>query len=441
MGSGIGGSTSLYGAALLRPSPDDFHPGRAYGRRLDRSVWDWPVSYEQLAPYYQQAEELYHVAADILDDPSPIPRSSARSCDSPLPLAPINQQVMTRCRRAGLNPFRLPLAIQAADCLRCSHCAGFSCPTGARRDAALLLQEAVAARAPVTVLSGREVSRIVRNGRRVEYVEVKNRVSDRVEVYRADRYVIAAGAIGTPCILQRSGLEHPVLGRNYMMHYSPLVAGVFSKATQAHSSFVKQIGFADFYFGTPELSEKMGLVQSLPAPGPLMLRKSGLRYVPAALLNLLRRHLLPFVGIVEDLPNPQNSVSTGKRGGVRIRHQFSEFDRKRGAALTRAMRTMLRTSGAVHTVAKEIPAAEHVAHQCGTARFGRNPKHAVVDQDCRLFQYPEVFVVDGSILPTSLGVGPSLTLMANALRVCDVLKREIRCASRPAIPEGVTQSL
>jgi choline dehydrogenase-like flavoprotein len=435
MGSGVGGSTSLYGAALLRPAPDDFHPGRSYGSRLDRSVWDWPISYEQLAPYYRQAEQLYHVAADNRDDSSPIPASSVRTRDSPLPLAPINQQVLTRCRQAGLNPFRLPLAIQADDCLRCSHCAGFTCPTGARRDAATLLQQA-----PVTILSHRDVIRIVRKGRRVEYVEVKNLQSGRLEYYRGDRYVVAAGAVGTPCILQRSGLEHPVLGRNYMMHYSPLVAGIFTWSTQAHASFIKQIGFADFYFGTSELKEKMGLVQSLPAPGPLMLKKSGLRFIPKVLLNQLRRHLLPFVGIVEDLPNPQNTVSLRERGSVEIAHQFSRYDRMRGAALTRAMQAMLRTAGAIRTVAKEIPAAEHVAHQCGTARFGKDPKHAVVDQDCRLFQQPDVFVVDGSILPTSLGVGPSLMLMANALRVCDVLKREIRCAAGAVVPEGVTSS-
>ena len=66
---------------------------------------------------------------------------------------------------------------------------------------------------------------------------------------------------------------------------------------------------------------------------------------------------------------------------------------------------------------RSFPSREHVAHQCGTLRFGRDPAHAVVDADCRWFGRPNLFVVDGSVLPTSMGVGPSLTIIANALRV------------------------
>jgi choline dehydrogenase-like flavoprotein len=66
-----------------------------------------------------------------------------------------------------------------------------------------------------------------------------------------------------------------------------------------------------------------------------------------------------------------------------------------------------------------------VAHQCGTLRLGNDPAHAVLDADCRLYANPAVFAVDGSFLPTSLGVGPGLTIMANSLRVASTVVAEL----------------
>jgi len=101
------------------------------------------------------------------------------------------------------------------------------------------------------------------------------------------------------------------------------------------------------------------------------------------------------------------------------------YDRQRGRELGRLMAVVLRKAGARLCLSRPFPSDEHVAHQCGTLRFGTGPDHAVLDADCRLFGQPNVFVVDGSFLPTSLGVGPALTIMANALRVADVVTREL----------------
>ncbi|MEQ9406157.1 MAG: GMC oxidoreductase [Fuerstiella sp.] len=292
------------------------------------------------------------------------------------------------------------------------------------RSAGHLVREAVARRKALTVLENCEVTSLNRAGNRLDSVTVRNRESDQVSRYRATRYVLAAGAIGSACILMRSGFEHRQLGRNYMMHYSPLVVGIFATATEADTRFVKQVGFGDFYFGTADMPAKMGLVQSLPAPGPLMLKKAGMQRLPNLLLTQLRRRMLPFVGIVEDLPDPQNLVQLSANGHIHLRHRFSDYDRRRGTAMSKAMCRLLRTAGAMYCVSRKLPSEEHVAHQCGTIRFGTDPEHAVVDRNGRMFEQEDLFVVDGSILPTSLGVGPSLTLMANALRVADILKAE-----------------
>ena len=196
---------------------------------------------------------------------------------------------------------------------------------------------------------------------------IRDRRSQSSTTYRAPCYALAAGAIGSPAIALKSGLEGPQVGRNYMMHYSPLAAGVFAKPTGRDESFIKQVGFADFYFGTPDYRRKMGIVQSLPVPGPLMLRKTGMRRWPAGLVGSLRRRLLPLVGIVEDLPDPRNRVFLKESGAIALAHQFSRFDRLRGAFLANATRfeTRRRRDSAHQTV--PVPGAcrapvRHVAH-------------------------------------------------------------------------------
>lgn len=425
MGGTVGGGTSVYGAAMLRPHPSDFQPGRHYGSRIPREIWDWPVAYEDMTSHYDAAEALFGVAYGRDEDCGVLPAPSRLVANPPLPLAPINRRMIEANRARGLSPFPLPLAIDSARCLRCDNCAGYLCPTGARRSTSQLLDEAMQAGAPLVTLHQSEVEAFERTAAgQIDGVRVRERASGAVTRLRARRYALSAGAIGSAVVLLRSGVAHPHLGRNYMFHLSPIVVGVFARATGADQTFVKQVGFADFYFGTRAHPHKLGLVQSLPAPGPWMLGKASSRHVPHAVWRFLRRRMLPLVGIVEDLPAPTNRVVLRGDQSIAIEHAFGDYDVARGRVLAKHMRQILRRTGAIATGPRMVASPEHVAHQCGTIRFGRDPRHAVVDRDCRLFAHPEVFVVDGSIMPTSLGVGPSLTIAANALRIADVITRE-----------------
>jgi choline dehydrogenase-like flavoprotein len=335
-------------------------------------------------------------------------------------MAPINERLIKSNRAGGLRPFRLPLAIDSRTCLRCSSCAGYLCPHGARRSAAQIVDEAVS-RGNVHLATNTEVERLEVGGNGpICGAVVRERGTGVARTVRARCYAMAAGAIGSPAILLRSGIEGPHVGRNFMMHYSPIAVGTFAKSTHADRTFVKQVGFADYYFGTPAMPEKMGIIQSLPAPGPLMLAKTGLRRWPRWILNFLRRQMVPLAGIVEDLPHPNNRIMLQRDGSIALEHEFSDFDRRRGTALGREMCRILRRAGALFCALRSFPSREHVAHQCGTLRFGSDPQHAVVDRDCRMFARPNLYVVDGSVLPTSMGVGPSLTIVANALRVAQV---------------------
>jgi choline dehydrogenase-like flavoprotein len=425
IGGVLGGGTALYGAALMRPSRDDFLPGRSYGKRLPPSLWEWPIKYEQLEPYYGEAESLYRVAGAAEDDFGPLgkPRSFPGKLQ---PVKPINRILMSANRAAGLRPFRLPLAIDFQSCLDCDACPGYICPTGARQSSAQLLDATLSAGSRLQVLTNTEAERLCRDaGGKVSGVLVRDRTSGKETVYQARRYALAAGALGSPALLLRSGIDGHLVGRSYMFHLSPIVAGVFLRRTGGEQSFIKQVGFADYYFGTHGFRHKLGIIQSLPVPGPRMLTKTGGKYLPPRLVGALRKRMLPLVGIVEDLPNPANRVTLDGEGRPQLQHAFAPYDVKRGRFLSQLMKQILERAGAVACLARPFPSEEHVAHQCGTLRFGTSPADAVADADCRLFDQPNVFVVDGSIFPTSLGVGPALTIMANALRVAQVVLREL----------------
>jgi choline dehydrogenase-like flavoprotein len=429
MGGGLGGSTALYGAALMRPSRDDFHPGKTYpgkngGDSLPRALWDWPIPYETLEPFYSEAEALFGVAGCDADDFSWLPKPAQGFPLQPLPVHPINQRLMHVNSKHGLRPFRLPLAIDRARCLQCHACPGYLCPNGARRSSAQLLD--TSAQDTLHVLTSVEAEKLSVDGKGdPDGIAAVDRCTGRRDVYRARRYVLAAGAIGSPLLLLRSGMTHPLIGRNYMMHFSPVVIGIFADRLNGHEGFIKQVGFADYYFGTRNYPHKMGLVQSLPVPGPLLLQKAASRWLPRTCLDVLRAHMLPLVGMIEDLPNPVNRVYWGSHGQPCLRHRFAPYDLERGKRLARLTARILRRAGAAFCLASHFASEEHVAHQCGTLRFGTDPAHAVLDPDCRMFGHPNVFVVDGSFMPTSLGVGPALTIMANALRVARIVAREV----------------
>lgn len=426
MGGVFGGGTSLYGAALMRPSEEDFHPGRYYGARIPRSIWDWPIAYQNLEAYYTEAETLYDVSGCADDDVRPLQKPQNGYPHKPLLPQPINQRLIAANRVRGLRPFRLPLAIDFGRCLQCESCAGYVCLNGSRRSSARLVEQGVEERFSLDVLTGIEVERFSRHtSGRIDGVQVRDRATGRPAEYRAKRYALAAGALASPSLLLRSAVEGPWIGRNYMMHLSPIVIGLFRQPTGGDEAFVKQVGFADYYFGTRHYPHKMGIVQSLPVPGPLMMRKVTARSLPRRVIQFMRQRMLPLTGIIEDLPNPANRVSLGNDGQAQLRHRFSRYDLERGRRLSRLMRRILRNAGALFCLAKSFASSEHVAHQCGTLRFGADPAYAAIDPECRLFGQPNVFVVDGSFFPTSLGVGPALTIMANALRVADVVTREI----------------
>jgi choline dehydrogenase-like flavoprotein len=422
VGGIAGGSTSLYGAALVRPSREDFRPGDHYGERIPGCLAEWPVGYDTLAPYFDEAENLYRVAGDAL---APFPHLGQRGSPYPgrlPPLEPFNARLARAMDECGYRPVRLPLAIDFDRCLRCARCPGFACPNGARASSLCAALGPAVERHGAVLWTRTEALRLETWGRRVRRAVLRRRETGEVFAVSAESFVVASGAVGSPVLLQRSGLggRSGQLGRNYMFHAGAVAAGVFPRPTGIADRFGKQLGFSDLYRGGPGFPHKLGYAQMLPIPGPATLAAEAPVPMPAPWARWLHARTVALAGIVEDLPDPANRVEAAADGGIRIHHRFGRYDALRSRWYLGALRRVLQVAGAV-TVLGALAVRDdlHTAHQVGTCRFGRDPDTSVLDPDCRLHEADNLWVADGSFMPTSLGVGPALTIAANALRVAD----------------------
>jgi choline dehydrogenase-like flavoprotein len=426
VGGVTGGGTALYGAVLLRPSPEDFNPGKFYSQYISRNQWDWPVSYDDLESYYEQAEDLFRVAADAR---SPMPHVGKRR--SPYPqtpgrMVPISKWVARGVERCGYMPFRLPLAIDNSSCLLCPSCPGYMCPTDARSSSLNCCIEPAVSEYGLEVWDDCEAMELAHEtaagsvDARIKSVNVR-KGGQTIEV-SAETYVVAAGSIGTPVLLQRSDLgeQSDQLGRNYMYHGGGIAVGMYYHPTGAADIFAKQIGFTDLYFGTDDFPFKLGYAQVLPIPGPLSIVENLPFQIPKSVARFMHQRMISIAGAVEDLPQSANRVRLLRDGRIDVRHKFHPFDKFRAKFFKQELVKVMWASGAQMVVGATGDKDEtHVAHHVGTARFGTDPDHAVLDPNCRIFGTENGYVVDGSFMPTSLGVGPALTIIANSLRVCD----------------------
>ncbi len=431
VGGVTGGGTSLYGAVLLRPSPEDFNPGKWYSQYIPRKQWDWPVSYDDFESYYEQAENLYRVAASARNPMLHVGKRGSPYPQTPDHLVPISKWIARGVERCGYTPFRLPLAIDKSTCLRCPSCPGYMCPTDARSSTLNRCIEPAMRDNNLDVWDDSEATELI-------YETVPGAVDARIKSVRvrkdrqtieatAETYLVAAGAIGTPVLLQHSDLggQSNQLGRNYMYHDGGIAIGIYYHPTGAADIFAKQIGFTDLYFGTEDFPFKLGYAQVLPIPGPLSIKENLPFPLPESVARFMHERMVTIAGAVEDLPQAENRVRLLRDGRIDVRHKFHPFDTFRANFYKRELVKVMWASDAQMVVGATGEADEtHTAHQVGTARFGTDPDAAVLDPNCRIFGTENGYVVDGSFMPTSLGVGPALTIIANSLRVSDYILAE-----------------
>ena len=437
----VGGNTKFYGAALFRLRKEDFGELRHHGGVSPA----WPISYDDLEPYYSQAERLYHVHGARGEDPTE-PPAIAPYPHPPVRHEPRIQHLAEDFARLGLRPFHTPLGVMLDEknphksaCIRCETCDGFPCLLNAKSDAQVCAVDPALAHPNVTLLTGALVQRLETSpsGREVSKVVVMR--DGTREEYSADIVVVSCGAINTAALLLRSVNDrHPrglanrsdIVGRHYMGHTNS-VQMALSKCPNP-TIFQKTLSFNDFYFGSPEWPYPMGHISFVGKLDAVTLRAGAPAIAPNFTLELMAQHSLDFWLTSEDLPDPNNRVTVDRTGKVVLSYtpnNLEAHDRLK-AKLQDALKQQ---SCPVHGhechqglfarnlyVGQRIPLAG-VAHQNGTIRFGLDPKTSALDVNCKAHDLENLYVVDGSFFPSSAAVNPALTIMANALRVGDHL--------------------
>ncbi len=437
----VGGNTKFYGAALFRLRKEDFSEIKHHGGISPR----WPISYDELAPYYDEAERIYQVHGERGEDPTE-PHASNPYPHPAVSHEPRIQALSDHFQNIGLKPFHTPLGVQLNEkdprksrCIRCETCDGFPCLVSAKSDAQVCAIDPSLRYPNVSLLTNAKVTRLrtSSSGREVSAVEVE--VNGAKEEFSGDVIAISAGAINSAALLLHSANgNHPrglanrsdQVGRNYMGHINS-VQMALSKCPNP-TVFQKTLSVNDFYFGSAEFPYPMGHISFVgkidgqtPKAGPAAI-------APGFTLDLMAKHSLDFWLTSEDLPAPDNRVTLDKGGDIVLAYTpNNEEGHKR--LIAKLHEILKKQNCPVHEghcheglfarnlfLGQRIPLAG-VAHQNGTVRFGDDPNTSVLDRNCKAHDLDNLYVVDASFFPSSGAVNPALTIMANALRVGDHL--------------------
>ncbi len=356
-------------------------------------------------------------------------------------------RLKTHWESQGWRPFSLPLGVKldqdhpvTSTCIKCKTCGGYPCLLRAKSDARTLAIEPLLSLPNVTLLPGRKAVRLETDGPGGRVTEVVCQTAQGEERWSGDIVVVAAGAANTAALLLAShGPAHPnglangsdQVGRNYMFHTGTAMVSL----TTGHMdvTFPKTLAVNDFYWDDPRggFDMPMGHIQLLEYMSGQTLEGQVSDWLPTALIpaplaGAVASRLLSMLVISEDLPLPGNRVLVGNNGQITLDYQFNNLE-----GHNRLVQTLKESLAGF--VDHAHPISQHhfqldsllplygTAHQLGTTRFGADPKSSVLDIWCKAHELDNLYVVDTSFFVTSGAVNPTLTTVANAMRVGDHL--------------------
>ena len=425
----VGGNTKVYGAALPRLREADFGEVQHAGGVSPH----WPISYDELAPYYDRAERLYWVHGEVGVDPTDPPRSGPFPFP-PMPPDPYMEELAERFRSQGLHPAPLPVGLdyrRGGRCVRCGTCDAFPCRVLAKGDAEACAVRPAIESSNVELWTKSFVSRVMSNatGDRVTGVEVE--CGGELLRVEAEIVAVACGAVNSAALLLRSATDRRqqglanssgLVGRNYMVHTNSVLVAIDPRRPNP-TVFQKTISINDFYHAgvDPEFPFPMGNLQPIGKLQAAMMRAVAPR-VPDWSLRAAARQSVDWWVMSEDLPDPANRVTLDGSGNIVIHwrpNNLAAHDR-----LMRQAKTMMRRAGYPILLDRQMGIATN-SHQCGTLRFGHDPDRSVLDTYCRTHDLDNLYVVDASFFPSSTAVNPALTIAAQSLRVGDHLRERL----------------
>ncbi len=441
----VGGNSKVYGAALFRLREKDFDEV-VHQHGISPA---WPLKYDAFEPYYTEAEKLFAVHGQRGEDPLEPPASG------PYPFAPVSHEPKIQAlndafTKEGLHPFHLPLGIKLDEkngkptptsiCIRCDAFDGFPCLLNGKADAQVMcVDPTLAAHPNFELLTNAYVSKLETDadGKTVTGVHVDR--NGEQERYTADIVVVACGALSSALLLLRSGNDkHPnglangskQVGRNYMRHNQSVLMALLKEPN--HTIFQKTLAVSDFYFGADDWEFPLGLIQMCATSHADQIKGEAVApwmdWLPDLPFDVMATHSMDFWLSSEDLPRAENRIyydggkvvldvtEQGQEAHQRLKKKLEKYMTRVGAHPILVERSLY--------LGKDIPISG-TAHQAGTCVFGTDPAKSVLDLNCKAHELDNLYVTDASFFPSIGAVNPTLTIIANALRVADHLKQRL----------------
>ena len=409
-----GGNSKFYGAVLIRYRAQDFAPLRHMGGTTP----GWPLTYAQMEPHYQAAEDMYQVRGVLDEDPTE-PAHSGSYNFPPVPDEPAIADLRRRMQSVGLHPSSLPLGVDIAAWLKGGQTPWDAFPgiTVGKMDAESVGLAYALQHPNVTLQTDTRVMRLIADADgRITGMEVMR--SDTRTVLSAPIIVLCAGAVQTAALLLASadavrptGLANrsDQVGRNFMNHNLSAVLALHPFRRNP-SVYQKTLQINDFYLGGGPQGEPLGNIQLLGKISGAILASD--TPIPLPLARWIANRSVDLLAMSEDLPNPDSRV-TVKNGQISLDWKRSNWAAH--MALVAKLKEKLRRAGYPIVLSRAFD-RRTPSHQCGTARMGADPATSVVNPNCRAHDHANLFIVDASVLPTSAAVNPALTIAALALR-------------------------
>ncbi len=423
VGCAVGGSSIHYGATLERLDAADFAALDGSGGHVPA----WPISYAELVPFYEAAEELYGVKTTF--DAQALAR-----------LSEWDRALMENLQRKGMHPDLQHVAMKYD--VSCEECTGRICPKKCKSDASVACLDVALKESSCQLLESCDVQSLEAN---TECVSAVKAIHDgRLLSLRAKVVVLCAGAFQSPVLLLRSANEFwpeglanrsGQVGRNLMFHTADILAVWAPRRLNRIGRQKKSISIRDFY---RQQGDRIGYVQSMGLEigrGAIamylknVLRRAGISNelllsllvkIPSHMGAALLGDASVFAAASEDDPDPENRVclDPSEPNGAYFIYTVSEDLRRRGEALRRAFRS---ACGPWRVVPLAPTLSMNYGHPTGTCRFGDDANTSALDRNCRVHGVANLFVVDASFMPRCGAVNPSLTIAANALRVASAI--------------------
>jgi len=453
----VGGGSVHYTTNYWRFHPEDFHERSVLGAIPGADLRDWPITYDELEPFYTKAE--WELGISGLGGSNPF--DGPRSKPYPLPPMPVKSSGVLferGAKKLGLHPFPAPLAVISqqyrgrAPCVHCGFCESFGCEIGAK-------SSTLAALIPAAVKTGRCEIRpncyvrkieVGKNGRvsGVVYFESSGR-----EVFqRAKAVVVCANGAETPRLLLMSksnafpqGLANSNgnVGKYLMFDNGGFVFGVFEHPLNEYKSVVVTRVLHDFYRSDPQRGFYGGggidgrfdyypaafALGGMPPNGP----QWGSEWKHT--MGQYYTHMMGTLAHASCLAMEQNSISlddelkdTWGLPALRVTFKNHPDDMKAVQFLTERQKEILEAAGAqkIWVDQATIEETSYSRHLMGSCRMGDDPRTSVVNKLHRAHDVPNLFLVDGSSLVTSARQQPTATIQALAFRAADSIGKAAR---------------